>query len=280
MTQVVHDYGDVCQSITSLAIETGAPITPDEFRTLNRCLDDAIARAVSEYGREHLASVVAIVASREEERFAFLAHELRNLVNTATVAFEVLQTGQVAVGGSTGQVLKRSLSGLADVINRAVSDVRLRQGTQVHLAVDISHLLTEVAAAAGLEAAARGLTLTVHPGAEGVTVLADRPILSAVVVNLLQNAFKFTRAGTGVDLSATAIDGRVAIAIADECGGLADTNLETLFQPYEQRHSDRSGLGLGLSFSRWGATVNGGDLSVRDVPGHGCVFTLDLPQHA
>lgn len=47
--QVVHDYGDLCQAITDLAVERDAPFTIDEFRTLNRCLDNAIADAVTEF---------------------------------------------------------------------------------------------------------------------------------------------------------------------------------------------------------------------------------------
>jgi hypothetical protein len=50
--QVVHGYGDVCQAVTDLAVEMGAPISTDDFRTLNRCLDDAIAGAVTEYAGE------------------------------------------------------------------------------------------------------------------------------------------------------------------------------------------------------------------------------------
>ena len=49
--QVVHDYGDVCQAITELALEQQAPITVKEFHTLNRCLDTAIAEAVTEHAR-------------------------------------------------------------------------------------------------------------------------------------------------------------------------------------------------------------------------------------
>ena len=63
VSQVVHDYGDVCQSITELAIETGAPISVGDFRILNRCLDDAIASAVTEYGRERPCSVQTSSAS-------------------------------------------------------------------------------------------------------------------------------------------------------------------------------------------------------------------------
>jgi hypothetical protein len=60
--QVVHDYGDVCQSITDLAVETSAPISADDFRTLNRCLDDAIAGAVVR--KNNLASVDALHGAR------------------------------------------------------------------------------------------------------------------------------------------------------------------------------------------------------------------------
>ena len=52
VSQVVHDYGDVCQTITELAMETNAPIATDDFRTLNKCLDEAIASAVTMYTRE------------------------------------------------------------------------------------------------------------------------------------------------------------------------------------------------------------------------------------
>src|SRR4029450_13383745 len=103
VSQVVHDYGDVCQSITDLALEMNAPISTDDFRTLNRCLDDAIAGAVTEFGRGRNQSTLDGEAARGSERLGFLAHELRNLMNTAIIAFEVLKTGNVGVAGSTGK---------------------------------------------------------------------------------------------------------------------------------------------------------------------------------
>ena len=58
---VVHDYGDLCQAITDLAVEEHTPIEVDEFRTLNRCLDNAIADSVTEfsYEREQLGRTAA-----------------------------------------------------------------------------------------------------------------------------------------------------------------------------------------------------------------------------
>jgi signal transduction histidine kinase len=105
VSQVVHDYGDVCQSITELAMEQNAPISPDDFRMLNRCLDDAIAGAVTEFGREQNQFTLDGETARGSERAGFLAHELRNLLHTAIMAFEVLKTGNVGVAGSTGTVL-------------------------------------------------------------------------------------------------------------------------------------------------------------------------------
>jgi len=120
IAQVVHDYGGVCQAITELAVETAAPITASDFQVLNLCLDNAIADAVSEYSRlrEHEGT----------ERLGILAHELRNLLNSAVLSFDMLKTGSVGMGGSTGAVLGRSLAGLRRLIDRELADVRLSAG--------------------------------------------------------------------------------------------------------------------------------------------------------
>ena len=185
VSQVVHDYGDVCQSITELAIETGAPISVGDFRTLNRCLDDAIASAVTEYGRERPLLGAHISAPSERERIGCLVHEIRNLVNAATVAFEVLNTGNVGVSGSAGAVLKRSLSGLRDLMNRAVAEVRLGQGLQDRVTIGVAEFIDELTPAAALEAANRGLRFTAHAADANVAVQADRQILSAIVTKSL-----------------------------------------------------------------------------------------------
>ena len=64
--QVVHDYGDLCQSVTALAVELRAPLSNDEFRTLNRCLDHAIAAAVT--GRVERRRIWMIWKSRSARR--------------------------------------------------------------------------------------------------------------------------------------------------------------------------------------------------------------------
>jgi len=53
---------------------------------------------------------------------------------------------------------------------------------------------------------------------------------------------------------------------------------DELFRPFEQRSADRTGLGLGLAFSRWGVEANHGRIYARTLPGKGCIFTVDLPR--
>jgi signal transduction histidine kinase len=278
VSQVVHDYGDVCQAITELAVEVNAPISTADFRMLNQCLDDAIAGAVSQYTRERNQSAVDGEAVRGSERLGFFAHELRNLINTALVAFEVLKTGHVGVAGSTAAVLHRSLMGLRTLVGRSLAEVRLTQGAQNREPILVSEIIDEIVPAAALEASARGITLAVPAVEDGVAIEADRQILSAVIGNLLQNAFKFTRPQTTVTLRVGATTERVRIEVEDECGGLPGGNGDALFRPFEQRSADRTGLGLGLAFSRWGAEANHGRIQTRNLPGQGCIFTVDLPR--
>ena len=110
----------------------------------------------------------------------------------------------------------------------------------------------------------------------GVTIEADRHVLGAVVGNLLQNAFTFTRPRTTVTLRVSASEERVLIEILDECGGLPGEKVADLFRPFEELPD--AGSGLGLAFSRWGVEANDGRIYARNLPDQGCVFTIDLPR--
>ena len=144
----------------------------------------------------------------------------------------------------------------------------------------VAEFIAEVGAAATLAANARGgITLIVHPAQEGLAIEADQHILAAVVGNLLQNAFTFTRPNSTVTLKVGASADRVLIEVQDECGGLPGAgDAKELFPSFEQRGADRTGLGIGLAFSRWGAEANGARLYARNLPDQGCVFIVDLPQ--
>ena len=120
VSQVIHGYGDVCQVITQLADEVGAPISVEEFQAFHRCLDEAMVHSVTEYQRRHDESL----AGEETARIGVLAQSLRTRLNDAVLASTILQKGTVGIGGSTGAVLGRSLRGMGDLVTNALADAR------------------------------------------------------------------------------------------------------------------------------------------------------------
>ena len=276
VSQVVHDYGDICQAITELAVEKQTAITTTEFHTLNRCLDTAIAEAVTEHAR-----ITADSRSTEEvERLGQLAHEIRDILNTALLAFHVLRQGTVAVNGSTGGVLGRSLTRLRDLVDNTLSDVRISADHQRRDRLAVSAFLDDIAVAASMQAEYRRLQFVIEPVDRRLTVLADPQLLASAVMNLLNNAFKFTHMGGRVVLRAHRDDRRVCIEVEDECGGIPESKGDQ-FQPFgARRGKDRTGLGLGLSIARKAVRAHGGDIRIRNTPGKGCVFVIEVPMAA
>jgi signal transduction histidine kinase len=164
-------------------------------------------------------------------------------------------------------------------VDRSLADVRATAAQpSPRTTVSVADLVAKIAASASLEALAARCTLTVGDVEKGLAVDVDRDALSSAVENLLQNAFKFTQRYTEVSLSVRSTRDRVMIDVVDHCGGLPPGAPEDLFLPFTQRGKNRAGLGLGLSICRQSVEANDGVLRVRDVPGSGCVFTIDLPR--
>lgn len=272
--QLVHDYGDVCQAITELAVDLDKTIAVDDFRTLNKCLDFAIAQAVTEFERQRTHRQSEL----ENERTGFMAHELNNLINTAKLAFHALKQGKVEIGGSTGAVLERALGSMAEIVDRSAARVRATTGVLTREPVLVSELMEELQVTATIESASRGFNLEVSQLNESLEVETDRLLVVGAVVNLLRNAFKFSSPGGTIGLRSSKTAGqRLCIEVQDECGGLPPGDEEGLFRSFEQRGADRSGLGLGLAVSRQSIRAIGGDLRVRNLPGKGCIFSVELP---
>ena len=277
LEQVVRNYGDVCQAITSLAFETGAPIAVDEFRTLNRCLDNAIAGAVMQHAR-HSAQADFRGTEAWSARLGPLAHELRNYLQTATLVVAAIKSGNIGISGATGAVLDRSLLGMRSLIDHALAEVRVSARMPPRReSIQLAQFLHNLKVSASFDALARGTPFTMAQVAENIAVFAEPEMLAAAVGNLLQNAFKFTKHHTDVRLRARVVGERVLIEVEDRCGGLPAGAADSMFLPFSQNGVDRTGLGLGLDISRRSVEANGGVLTVRDSR-VGCIFTIDLPR--
>jgi signal transduction histidine kinase len=273
LSHVVHAYGAICQAITEIAIERDAAITTQEFRALNRCLDTAIAGAVTVFQAERNESL----NNRETQHLGFLAHELRNALATVNTSLRLIKGGTVGFGGSIGQVLDRALKRQQELIDRALAEVRLRVDPKVHRE-SASFLQLTDQLLSGMEPEARSRQQTLQVDVEpGLEIDADQYLLFSAVSNLVQNAIKYSHAGALIRIRAWRNGGQAIIEVEDECGGLPPSFPSDLFKPFEQHHGNRQGLGLGLTIAHRAIVLNDGTIDVRNLPGRGCIFCITLP---
>jgi hypothetical protein len=122
--QVVHDYGDVCQSVTALAVEQEVFISTDEFRTLNRCLDNAIADAVASFGSARQTSIDR-QAETLQQRLVVFSAEHRRLIDIAIQSLTAIKTGNIGIAGATGTLLTLALEELRSLTDRTLPEIRL-----------------------------------------------------------------------------------------------------------------------------------------------------------
>jgi hypothetical protein len=116
--QVVHNYGDLCQALTELALERDEPISVDEFHTFNRCLDDAIADAVTAYS-DHREGVDV---SAPNATSMAVAEQMRNMILTAIVSFAAIKNGNVGLNGTTSALHEKTLANLRDLFESVMAN--------------------------------------------------------------------------------------------------------------------------------------------------------------
>lgn len=189
LSHVVHAYGAMCQSITELATKNNIPISTQEFHDLNHCLDVAIAGAVSEFQfqRNHYET------NRDIEHLGFLAHELRNALTSVTISMQMIEKGKVGFGGSTGTVLKKGLKRIGELIDRSLTEVRLKVDPKTNIeSVNLLQLVENIILTAEIEALSKKQTLKIQIDPT-LIIEVDQQLLYSSLSNLIQNALKYTQ---------------------------------------------------------------------------------------
>ena len=276
LSHVVHAYGSICQAITELATIKNIKISPSEFHDLNRCLDIAIAGAVMGFANNHKRQEV----SREVEHLGFLAHELRNALTSVNIAFQLIKKGTVGTGGSTAQIMDRGLQRIEYLINRSLTEVRMRVDSKVVIETGyLLQLVDQIVATASQEANFKNqiLEIKIDPM---IIIEADQQLFYSAISNLIQNAIKYTRIGGKIQVRGYILEKNIVVDVEDECGGLLTKHATDLFKPFEQQNQNKQGLGLGLTIAQKAVELNHGSIGAKNLPGKGCIFTITLPSHA
>lgn len=270
---LVREYGMLRTCIVEMAKEAGLSVRQEELDTLFDSLITGIADAVTQYAAERQAEQ----RRQANEHFAFVAHELRNPLSAAQLALSSLQTKGLLPSTRQIEIVHRGLNRMRDLIEQSLGLAFLGAGIELHRKrLGMRNLVAEAALDATAEAEDGGVNLRFQSDADEEVNVDHRLALSALT-NLISNAVKFTHAGGTVQVRWHRTAEHVNVEVQDECGGLPPGKTEKLFAPFIQAGTDRSGFGLGLAIARQAAEPHGGSIKVRDLPGKGCVFTLELP---
>ncbi len=213
------------------------------------------------------------------------SHELRGPLAAMRAGVEVaLQQPRSADDyRETLESLGEQCQHLTDLVNKLLMLARADAG-QIELrreAVDLAAVVDEAIETYRPLADEKGVVLD-WKGSEPVGCVGDRMRLSQLVMNLLDNAIKYTEPGGTVRLALAAEGPRAAITVEDTGIGIGADRLPHIFERFYQVDPSRSeaGSGLGLSICRWVASAHSGSIDVTSQPGRGTRFRVSLPRTA
>lgn len=274
VTDVPVLFSAISQALAKTGEKYELTISAEEYRILNRCLDAGVATSIENFWQEDKVRENQLIT----ERFGFVAHELRNALGNATLAFKLLRSGNLDLNGRTADVVARNLARMDALVVQSLARVQLDVGVTPELTpVHVASVLRNVEASAIPD---RGISLVLELD-EHVFIAADEMLLASAVSNLVNNAIKFSPPGATVWLRGYTEQGRALIEVEDHGGGLKHENPAEIFKPYVKRKAGNSkGTGLGLAIAMSAVKAMNGDLGVVDEPGHGCLFTMAFPSLA
>lgn len=273
LPHVVYTYGTLCQSINELAEAQNVSFTKEEFQNLNRCLDIAIAAAIT----GHELSRSARDTHREIERLGYLAHELRNALSSVNISLQLIKKGTAGFNGTTGQVLGKSLKRIEEIIERSLTEVKLHMEPKIiKEPAFLLQVVDQIVMTAEIEAHAKNQRIEVRIEPT-IIINADQHLFYSALSNIIQNAIKYTRQSGLIQIRANQNDENVVIEVEDECGGLTKP-ANQLFKPFEQFNKDRKGIGLGLTIAQRAIILNKGTIEAINLDKKGCIFRITLPR--
>jgi two-component system sensor histidine kinase KdpD len=247
----------------------------------------------SEHIRRQARTAQALLEDAQQARIRFetermrnallsaLSHDLRTPLAAIKGAATSLIEGQDSFASSTRLELSAAIRDEADRLARRVDNLlditRLETGWKIRRDWHPLEELVGVALAA-VESRLGDRPVTTHLPLDLPLIPVDGLLLQHVLVNLLENAAKHTGPGTPIDISATASDAMVTVAVADHGPGLAEEDLPRVFEKfYRGATAGADGMGLGLAICKGIVDAHGGRLWAENRGGGGAIFRFTLP---
>jgi signal transduction histidine kinase len=274
---LVREYGHFLDCLGEVAEKEGIQLEVSGVFALSRLLNAGAAAAAHEFAKRAELEREAINA----QHFAFLAHELRNPLSSARLAWELLRRPAASAQPTAAAMVTRSLAKLSELIDHALTEVRLRSidGGALPLHREqclVSELLEVTVEESMIDAQTKQLSISIEAD-RNLTIDADPRLIRSAASNLLRNAIKFSRPRGKLVLRARHEQGRVLLEVEDDCGGVPADQAERIFDAFSQVGADRSGFGLGLAITKHAIEAHGGTVTLKNAPPKGCVFVVDLP---
>ncbi|HSU52757.1 MAG TPA: ATP-binding protein, partial [Candidatus Dormibacteraeota bacterium] len=258
-------------SSQSLSERLPVPQTGDELERLSVALNHMIERL--DQALQHSRRFVADASHELRTPLTVLRGEIESFVQESRLAPEWRE--------GLGSALEE-LERLVNIVEGLFAISRLDAGEAQAESVpfNLSQLITGTAEQMGLLAEDKKIKVTCN-GAANVWVQGDRSRMKQVVVNLLDNAIKYTPAEGAVSLSVTASGGMAVLEVADNGIGIPKPSLPKVFERFyrvdEARSREQGGAGLGLSIVRSICAAHNGRVEALSTPGQGSIFRVELP---
>ncbi len=241
-------------------------------------------RRIAFHDLEHAYEITTEADKAKNEFIAILAHELRNplapivssleLLKLETQSESALET--IRIAESHTEMIKRLLDDLLDTARLTQKKFKLQKET-----VDVRTVLEQSVANVESLMRSRAQAFTSVMDVDGMILFADPVRIKQIIINVLNNASKYSPVGSAVSLHARADKNMLEIRISDNGLGIESRMLERIFEPFKQIESkDRSdaGLGIGLFLTKRLCELHGGTVRAESAgKGLGSTFTIRLP---
>lgn len=272
LDSVVREYGALRDALIATAVDAGMEPNLVELQLIFDCTITGIAQAVSEYTFQRDAEL----RRQANEHFAFIAHELRNPLASASMALEQLKETGAMPPLRAVAILERGIRRTVELVDQTLQTSRAASGIELRRQrTTLAALFADAELGALPEADAKGIVLHVVP-ADDDMIEVDIRLIGSAIGNLLRNAVRYSSGGS-VDLRGHIQNGRAIIEIEDCCGGLEPGKVESLFAPFIRVDQTQSGFGLGLAIAKQAIEAHGGAIRVQNLPTKGCIFVLEVP---